>query len=274
MRPFVEPADGVVVMTSRRFSTTSTLILGTTDALVVDPAWDADELAAVADVLAAVGSRAAAGLATHLHYDHVLWHPSLPPVPRWATPWSVAQWQARRDQLLEPLRGDLPAELLDLAGRLESVPGAQRSAEEVPTQPYPRGTELPGPHPLAWEGREVVVHEHDAHARGHVALELPDVAVLVVGDMLSDVELPMPDEADPDLVPYLVGLDRLAPVVARCRVLIPGHGTPSTAPMERLDADRRYLDDVLAGRAPRDPRLGLPGMAELHARTVQQAAAT
>jgi hypothetical protein len=41
--------------------------------------------------------------------------------------------------------------------------------------------------------------------------------------------------------------------------------------MERLDADRRYLDDVLAGRVPDDPRLGNPGMAEMYERLVSLA---
>ena len=261
-------------MTSRRYATTSTLLLGPTDAVVVDPAWDGDELAGVASVLAAVGSGTAAGLATHVHYDHVLWHPTLTTVPRWATPWTVRQWELHRDRLLHPLVGDLAEDLLDLAGRIQPVPRAPRPADDVPTVPYPRDAALPVPYPLAWEGREVILHEHDAHARGHVAVEVPDVGAVLAGDMLSDVELPMPDEEDPDLVPYLVGLDRLAPVLARCSVLVPGHGTPTDDPLARLDADRRYLDAVLSGREPQDVRIGLPGMADLHARNVAQAAAT
>ena len=108
MRKFEEVADGVLVMTSRRYSTTTTAVLGTREALVVDPAWDADELADVAEVLAGAQARCAAGVATHLHYDHVLWHPSLGNVPRWATPWTVAQWRANRRDFLAPLVGDLP----------------------------------------------------------------------------------------------------------------------------------------------------------------------
>ena len=274
MRTFSEVADGVIVMTSRRHTTTSTLVLGDAGSVVVDPAWDADELAGVAAVLTAVGSTAAAGLATHVHYDHVLWHPSLPPVPRWASPWSVRQWEVQRGRLLQPLVGDLPADLLAVTGRITSLPDAPRTADEVPTAPYPRDTPLPVPYPLAWEGREVILHEHDAHARGHVAVEIPDAGTVLAGDMLSDVELPMPDDEDADLVPYLVGLDRLAPVLARCRVLVPGHGTPTDDPLDRLDADRRYLDAVLSGRDPQDPRIALPGMRELHDRTIAQAAAT
>lgn len=273
-RSFVEVAPGVLVMTSRRFVTTSTMVIGHEQALVVDPAWDPDELAGVATVLAARGVACAAGAATHVHYDHVLWHPTLPPVPRWATPWAAAQWRLKRDELLQPLVGDLPADLLDIAGRLDPMPTAPRPAESVPGNPYPRQPALPDAYPLPWEGRDVVLHEHDAHARGHVAMEIPDSGVLLAGDMLSDVELPMPDDADPDLVAYLVGLDRLVDVIRRTRVLVPGHGTPTDDPMARLDADRRYLDDVLAGREVTDDRLAEPGMRELHERTTAQAAAT
>lgn len=92
--------------------------------------------------------------------------------------------------------------------------------------------------------------------------------------MLSDVELPYPDADEPDLSSYLIGLDRLAPAVRRSDVLVPGHGTPTSSPMERLDADRRYLDAVLTGSAIDDPRLADPDNQALHARTLEQARAT
>ncbi|MEY4169987.1 MAG: hypothetical protein RLZ94_1060, partial [Actinomycetota bacterium] len=81
-RSAVEVAPGVHVMTSRRYATTSTVVFAGAEALVVDPCWDADELAGVAGFLAAAQTQCAAGLATHLHYDHVLWHPDLGEVPR------------------------------------------------------------------------------------------------------------------------------------------------------------------------------------------------
>lgn len=273
-RPATEVASGVLVMTSRREATTSTVIAARGEGLVVDPAWDPDELEGVAGVLQAAGVRCAAGVATHEHYDHVLWHPSLPRVAHWATPWTVTRWLHHREELLGPLVGDLPESLLAEAGRVDAVPEAPRPAERVPRQPYPRDAALPDPYPLPWRGREIILHEHDAHVRGHLALEIVDADVLIAGDMLSDIELPYPDEHDADLVPYLVGLDRLSDVVRRCRVLIPGHGSPTLDPLARLDADRRYLDAVLAGREPNDPRLANPGMAQIHARNVEQARET
>ena len=248
----VEVAPGVHVMTSRRYATTSTVVIAEDEALVVDPCWDADELAGVAGFLEAAGARCAAGLATHLHYDHVLWHPDLGEAPRWSSAWAASQWSSDRAALVQPLIGDIPDDLVEFAGRVTAIP-----SEGLP-----------------WSGRQVVLHEHDAHARGHLAVEIPDAGVLLAGDMLSDVELPYPDADEPDLESYLAGLDRLAEVVRRSRVLVPGHGTPTYSPIERLDADRRYLDAVLAGRPVDDPRLADPDNQEIHARTVEQARAT
>jgi glyoxylase-like metal-dependent hydrolase (beta-lactamase superfamily II) len=251
-RSAVEVAPGVHVMTSRRYATTSTVIMAGDEALVVDPCWDADELAGVAGFLAAAGVRCSSGLATHLHYDHVLWHPDLGEVPRWSSTWAAAQWESDRAALVQPLIGDIPDDLVDLAGRMAAIP----------------------PDGLAWDARDIALHEHDAHARGHLAVEIADAAVLLAGDMLSDVELPYPDADEPDLMSYLAGFDRLADVVRRSRVLVPGHGTPTYAPTERLDADRRYLDAVLNGRPVDDPRMADPDNQAIHARTVEQARAT
>ena len=83
---FVPVVDGdgdveeVLVRTSRRLSTTSTLVLappaggadGARAALLVDPAWEPDELVAIADEVRARGARLVAGFATHAHHDHLL----------------------------------------------------------------------------------------------------------------------------------------------------------------------------------------------------------
>ena len=269
----VEVGPSIWVAQSRRFHTNSTVLLGDDGtALVVDPSWDADELAAIPADLAAVGARCTAGLATHVHYDHVLWHPDLGTPPRHASRWTAWAVVERRERVLQPLVGDISEELIAIAGLLVAVPGG-RAPDEVPDAATPRPvTTLPEPYALPWPGREVLLHEHDAHAPAHVAVEVVDRALMLAGDMLSDVELPMPDDTTPDLVAYLVGLDRLAEVAGRCTMLVPGHGSPTTDPMARVDADRRYLDDLLTRGDSDDPRRGLEGMAELHAENVRRAA--
>jgi glyoxylase-like metal-dependent hydrolase (beta-lactamase superfamily II) len=245
-----EILPGVWVAHSRRYRTTSTVVLdGHGGALVVDPAWDADELAAIPADLATLGVRCVAGLSTHMHYDHVLWHPDLGDVPRWSTAGTVRATVERREEVLRPLVGDIPDDLVEIAARLTPIEG-----------------EL-----LEWSGPTALVHVHHAHAPHHLALELPDLGLLIAGDMLSDVELPMPDGRDADLVTYRTGLESLEDVVRRCRVLVPGHGAVSERPIERWDADRRYLDDVEERGVSDDPRIALPDMPELHAANLELA---
>jgi glyoxylase-like metal-dependent hydrolase (beta-lactamase superfamily II) len=235
-----EVADGVLVVTSRRDLTTSTLVVHGSDVLLVDPAWDPDELDGLAELVRARGWRVAAGVATHAHHDHLLWHPGFGAAPRFASRRTCELAGQHREELVANLGDGWPAELEPLVGRVEPADGA--------VVPFPEPVELV---------------EHDGHAPGHTAVWLPERRVLLAGDMLSDVELPLPLWPD-DLPAYLVGLDRLAPYVERARVLVPGHGHPTADPTARLEADRRYLDDLRRTGGSDDPRRHNPGMAEVH----------
>lgn len=248
-----ELVSGVWIATSRRYSTNSTVLLdGSGGAVVVDPAWDPDELAAIPAGLLALDVRCVAGVATHEHYDHVMWHPDLGEVPRWATPGTVAHLARERDRLLAPLAQYLTPDLIAIAARLEALPGAM----------------------LPWDGPVTRCVVHDAHAPAHLALLVEEGGVLLAGDMLSDVELPMPSPDDTTLERYVSGLDRLGDCVRQARIVIPGHGTPSTDPLARFDADRRYLDDLISGRTSDDPRIADPENAGLHAANLERARLT
>lgn len=246
----VEVADGLHVLTSAVEVTTSTIVVGPAGgALLVDPAWVPAELTAIADLIQRRGLTVTAGFSTHAHHDHLLWHPRFGDAPRWASARTAELAVAERPALLEHMGPGWPPELLELLGRVAPVDDAH----------------LPDP----WGEVELVVH--DGHAPGHTALWLPGRGVLLVGDMLSDVELPLPFGPD-DLDAYLAGLDRLAPYVARAAVLVPGHGRPTTEPLARLDADRRYLDTLIRDGDADDPRRAYPGMAEHHAHLQRLAA--
>jgi glyoxylase-like metal-dependent hydrolase (beta-lactamase superfamily II) len=242
----IEVADGVLVATSRVMSTTSTALIGGGDALLIDPAWMPDELDALADELHARGLRVVGGFATHAHHDHLLWHPGFGAAARWASPATAALARDERESLIAALGPDFPPELADLMGRVEGTDAA------IPPASVARGF-----------APELVVH--DGHAPGHTAVWLPEQRVLIAGDMLSDLELPLPFDPD-DLPAYTAALDLLEPFVARAALVIPGHGRPGSDAVARLEADRRYLDDVLAGRVPSDSRLANPGMPEEYER--------
>ena len=85
----------------------------------------------------------------------------------------------------------------------------QDIAEQVPLDLLGLITGLPAEMAqIPWDGPHVRIIEHQAHAPGHAALLIEERGVLVAGDMLSDVLIPMLDlngTADP-IEDYLAAL--------------------------------------------------------------------
>ena len=106
----------MLVATSRVMRTTTTLVVRDSRGVLVDPAWRPDELVALADDLDALGVRVTAGVSTHPHHDHLLWHPRFGDVPRWASARAVDAVAAHRDELHAALLAHPPADG-------EAVPG-------------------------------------------------------------------------------------------------------------------------------------------------------
>ncbi|MET0788191.1 MAG: MBL fold metallo-hydrolase [Cellulomonas sp.] len=254
MRDLVEVAAGVHVATSLVYATTSTVVVGADGScLVVDPAVTARE---VDDLGAAIRDRGWTPVAvwsTHAHWDHVLDGAAFSGLPRWSDGRAATDPEtlaAERDADPELARtGEAPAPIAAVVTA------------------YPR--QAPGV--LDWAGPRVRVLTHSAHARPHAALWLPDVEVLVAGDMLSDVEIPLLDlTADDPVDDYRAALDLLED--ASASVVIPGHGRVGGADelRRRLAADRAYLAALVSGSPRDDARLALPWVAAAHAE--QQAA--
>lgn len=235
-------APGVLVATSRRDATNTLVVLGRCDAvLLVDPAWTPDELDGLDRELRARRLRPTAGFATHAHIDHLLWHPGFGAVPRWATAETVRRAGGERQALLRELGPGYDRRAIDRFGAV--LPPPMGSGDVLP-----------------WDAGAVRVIRHDAHSPGHAALWLPAQRVLIAGDMLSDVEVPLLDAGDPLGSEYAAGLTALAPAAERALVVVPGHGRPGTDGAARLAADRAYLAALRTGGQPDDPRLSDPAM--------------
>jgi glyoxylase-like metal-dependent hydrolase (beta-lactamase superfamily II) len=105
----------------------------------------------------------------------------------------------------------------------------------------------------------VRIIDHQGHASGHAALLIEERGVLVAGDMLSDVLIPMLDlsAADP-IEDYLAALWVLEGVAGDVDVFIPGHGSVGGADQlrARIDQDRAYVLALGEGHVPSDPRVG------------------
>jgi glyoxylase-like metal-dependent hydrolase (beta-lactamase superfamily II) len=248
----LEPvADGVFVATSSLYTTTSTVVVAGNKALLVDPCWTPTELEDLADDLAELQLDVATGFSTHAHFDHMLWHPKFGNAPRWMSPDALDDSRVHHDRLVEQLGAAWPAELADVFDGIVALEGDAVCA------------------PFGNDGRAETIRllTHNGHAPGHTGLWLEERGVFIAGDMLSDVELPLPFLPD-DLRGYLDALDVLAPAVLAAEVLVPGHGHVTFDPRQRLDADRGYLDDVIAGRDADDPRRANVDMEEAHQRIV------
>jgi hydroxyacylglutathione hydrolase len=255
MQRLREITPGVLVATAGSYTTTSTVVVaGDGGCLVVDPAVSVDEVAALAADLAGAGLRPRAGFATHPHWDHVLWSRDLGDAPRYAAPGAVAAAGSWREEMISQVQEEAPGHDMGLFGRLVPLPA--------------------GAGAIPWEGPAAQVIAHDGHAPGHGAVFLPDTGVLVAGDMLSDIEIPLLDtDATDPLGDYRAGLRRLA-ALPGVRWLVPGHGHVAGAAefRRRLDADARYLDLLAAGEPFDDPRCTVTWLRDWHRRQLRSVA--
>ncbi|HEU5128509.1 MAG TPA: MBL fold metallo-hydrolase [Glycomyces sp.] len=241
-------AEGVLTHQSELLENNAVVVEGRAGALLVDPGLTATEMACLADDLRESGRRVAAGFATHPDWDHVLWHRGLGDAPRYGTARCAAHMRAVRSHPNWRARvaEALPPEI----------------AEEVPLDLFGLVTGLPaGTARIPWDGPEVRIIEHPAHAPGHAALLIGASGVLVAGDMLSDVLVPNLDElndANDPIGEYLLGLRRLEDAAKGVDAVVPGHGSVcgSEAMRARFEQDRAYVLALRRGRVPEDPRVG------------------
>ena len=244
-------ADGVWVRQSAWVWTNSIVVRGERGLILVDPGIDGSELSQLADELDQLGIPVVAGFSTHPHWDHLLWHSRFGDVPRYATAAAAEAARAAREQgqrMAAESASGVPLELLGLVTPLPADNGP-----------------VPG---------EIV--EHQAHAVGHAAVLLADRGVLLAGDMLSDVLIPLLDAGRPDQVgAYETALERLGDAAAHVDVVVPGHGAVAEGPevAARLAADRSYIDALRRGAEPLDARLGPDGewLARPHRSNLEQA---
>ncbi len=214
----------VVVATSRIYRTTCTLVRRGGEAFCIDSPILPDELELLPTVAEQAGFSVVALLATHADWDHVLGRLAFPEAPL-----GVAE---------------------STAAVLDENPGvAQRGLREFDEEHYiarPGPLALGTPQRLPVPGRldlgdaELELHAVGGHTADGMAIAIPWAEVLVVGDHLSPIEIPMVGDS---VAAYLATLDRLEPLVAAARTVVPGHGEPldSERALAILREDRDYL---------------------------------
>src|SRR3954463_5082642 len=201
-------AEGVLVHESEFCQSNAVVVHGRDGVLLIDAGIHGDEMVCLANDLSELGQTVVAGFSTHPHWDHLLWHAGLGAAPRYGTARCAATARDRLSGGINARRLDIPEEVsLDLLGVIKGLPA---ETAQIP-----------------WDGPRIRIIEHQAHAQGHAALLIQERGVLVVGDMLSDVLIPMldlSDTADP-IEDYLAALRLLEGVAGDVDVLVPGHGS-------------------------------------------------
>ena len=260
-------AEGVLIHESEFCQSNAVVVQGQAGVLLIDPGIYGSEMACLANDLSDAGQAVVAGFSTHPHWDHVLWHAGLGAAPRYGT--------ARCADIVRVLLSD--------AGWKDSIAGwiPPDIAEQISWDLFGLITGLPAETArIPWDGPQVRIIEHQAHAAGHAALLIEERGVLVAGDMLSDVLIPMLDlneTADP-IEDYLAALRLLEGVTGDVDVLVPGHGSIGGADQvrARIDQDRAYVHALRGAHVPGDPRVGpsatFDWMSGVHERQLQQLA--
>jgi glyoxylase-like metal-dependent hydrolase (beta-lactamase superfamily II) len=261
-------AEGVLIHQSELLQNNAVVVQGWTGVLLIDAGITDSEMVCLANDLRELGQPVVAGFSTHPDWDHVLWHAELGEAPRYATArcaadmrdlLSNADWKSRVAEGLPPeIAEEIP---LDLFGLITGLPA---ETAQIP-----------------WDGPQVRIIEHQAHAPGHAALLIEERRVLVAGDTLSDVFIPMLDlsAADP-IGDYLAALRLLEGVADDVDVFVPGHGSVGGADQvrARIDQDRAYVQALRDNQVVSDPRIGPSAkkgwewVSDVHAGQLQQLA--
>jgi glyoxylase-like metal-dependent hydrolase (beta-lactamase superfamily II) len=197
----------VLVATSRIWQTTCTIVRSGAECFVIDSPVLPDELELLPAVLDRAGFDCSGLLATHADWDHLLGRLAFPDASL-----GVAE---------------------TTAARLTAEPGAAARALRAFDDEYyverPAPLSLGSLQPLPVPGHceigdeELELHPADGHTADGMAVWISWARVLVAGDYISPVEVPMiSDGGSRDA--YLATLRRLEPLVETAAYVVPGHG--------------------------------------------------
>jgi glyoxylase-like metal-dependent hydrolase (beta-lactamase superfamily II) len=215
----------VLVATSRVWQTSCTAIRSGEEGFVVDSPLFPDELEVLPAILEQAGYPVSGLLATHRDWDHLLGRLAFP-----GAALGVAETTAAA------LTGEPGAAQRELRAWDEEhyVERGPLSLGQVQALPVPGHVGI-GDH-------ELELHPADGHTADGMAIWAPWARVLVCGDYLSPVEIPMLSESG-SRDAYLATLERLRPLVEQADWVVPGHGAAidGTGALAILNEDVRYL---------------------------------
>jgi glyoxylase-like metal-dependent hydrolase (beta-lactamase superfamily II) len=226
---------GVLVATSRVFQTACTIIRDGDECLVVDSPVLPDELDVLPALLDQAGFPFSGLLATHADWDHLLGRLAFPDAAL-----GVAETTAAR----------LSAEPGDAARRLRAFDDELYLERSAPLS-LGHVQALPVPGHLDVGAQTIELHPTEGHVVDGMALWLDWAAVLVAGDFLSPVEIPMISRGGSRSA-YLATLERLRPLVEQADHVVAGHGgaIDGVRALAILREDVAYLEGLPDSKLP------------------------
>jgi len=223
MRVLAVHADLIVVV-SGVWQTTCTAVRSGEEGFVIDSPVLPDELDALPGLLEQARFPVSGLLCTHADWDHLLGRLAFADASLGVGESSSARLQNELGQAQRDLRA-----FDDQHYVLRPQPLALAGVQALP---------VPG-HLALGAVNELELHAANGHTADGTAYWIPWLEVLVIGDYLSPVEIPMISPGG-SITAYVATLDRLAPLVQQARTVIPGHG----GPLSREQAGRLLEQDV------------------------------
>jgi glyoxylase-like metal-dependent hydrolase (beta-lactamase superfamily II) len=219
--------EDVLLVTSAIWQTTCTVVRHGDEGFVVDSPVLPHELEALPALLQQAQFPFSGLLATHGDWDHLLGRLAFPDAAL-----GVAETTAAR------LTG-APGEAQRALKAFDEEHYVERPAPLRLGQVEP----LPVPGKLEVGGEELELHATEGHVADGMAVLVPWARVLVAGDFLSPVEIPMLSEGGSRSA-YQATLRALEPLLDRVDRVVPGHGDVLDAQRAKaiLREDLHYLE--------------------------------
>jgi glyoxylase-like metal-dependent hydrolase (beta-lactamase superfamily II) len=233
--------EDVIAVTSRAYATGCVLVRSGSEAFCIDSPVFPDELEILPAIAEQAGFAVVGCMATHADWDHLLGAYAFPEAPLGAGETTAA--------------------------RLINEPGdAQRRMRAFDDEFYvsrPKPLSLPGAQQLPVPGhvevgeRSLELQPADGHTPDGMAIWVAWARVLIAGDYLSPVEIPMISRGG-SVAAYMATLRRLEALVAQAEHVVPGHGGPidGVRAAAILREDLAYLEALASDGADAPLPLG------------------
>jgi glyoxylase-like metal-dependent hydrolase (beta-lactamase superfamily II) len=226
----VSISPDALVVTSAFWQTNAIALRSGDEAMLIDSPYLPDELDALPGVLAGAGFEPDGLLATHADFDHLLGRLAYPAMTLGLGESSVERLHRSPGEAQRALRSYDAEFYIQRATPL--------ALGQVQGLPVPGSVEI--------GDRALELHPADGHTDDGMAIFDRSQGLLIVGDYLSDVEIPW---IHGSLADYRATLARLGSLVEHAATVVPGHGAPQDreTALRILDEDVDYLDALEAG---------------------------